>query len=82
MKGVEFSVGRHPENDLHITDARLSGFHCRIRRSCNPETGAMEILLEDLSTNGTYKNGHKVSGSWKHFYLLVGNNDSDIDADR
>lgn len=56
-----FSIGRHPDNDLQINDGRLSGFHCRIERGINEETGAMEVWLVDLSTNGAYKNGSLVS---------------------
>ena len=61
IKTAEFGIGRHPDNDLHISDGRLSGFHCRIIRLINVETGAMEVYLEDLSTNGTFKNGVLVS---------------------
>ena len=63
IKGTEFGIGRDPDNDLHINDARLSRFHCRITRSWNAESGAMEVYLHDLSKNGTFKNGEIVSCS-------------------
>jgi len=69
IRSAEFSLGRHPDNDLHITDGRLSGFHCQIERSMNAESGAMEVALRDLSTNGTFKNGQIVS----LICFLVGN---------
>ena len=62
-------MGRHPDNDLLIADGRLSGFHCRIERSINAESGVMEVMLRDLSTNGTFKNGQMVSP----LCFLVGN---------
>ena len=61
IKSAEFGIGRHPANDLHILDARLSGYHCRISRENDPHTGAMQVFLHDLSTNGTYKNGEQVN---------------------
>ena len=30
IKSKQFSIGRHPSNDLQIIDARLSGVHCKI----------------------------------------------------
>ena len=32
IKAKQFSIGRHPSNDLQIVDARLSGVHCKIKR--------------------------------------------------
>ena len=60
ISSPEFGIGRHPNNDLHITDTRLSGYHCRIERSICPKSGIMLIHLIDLSTNGTYINGQLV----------------------
>ena len=60
ISSPEFGIGRHPNNDLHITDTRLSGFHCRIERSICPKTGVMLVHLVDLSSNGTYVNSQLV----------------------
>ena len=57
----EFGIGRHPNNDLHITDGRLSAYHCRIERVISPSTGEISIYLYDCSTNGTYRNDELVS---------------------
>jgi pSer/pThr/pTyr-binding forkhead associated (FHA) protein len=46
------TVGRKPENDIHINDRAVSGHHSRIITILN------NSFLEDLgSTNGTYVNG-------------------------
>ena len=78
ISSTEFKVGRHPECDLHLSNPRLSEFHCRIERSCNENNGAMEVHLTDLSTSGTFINGQKLgTGSSKkiqngdEIYLLM-----------
>ncbi len=38
----------------------MSGTHCRIMRKTDDD-GRMVVVLEDLSSNGTYFNGEKVS---------------------
>ena len=58
------TVGRHPDSDVQINDAAISGQHARIllEKSKYLE-GAIEIYLEDLnSKNGSFVNGVKVSG--------------------
>lgn len=74
ISSAQFSIGRHPNNDLHIMDIRLSGFHCRIERSVCPATGSMQVHLVDLSTNGTYKNGQLVSlGCSTYTFRVISN---------
>jgi two-component system, cell cycle response regulator len=52
----EFSIGRHPDNQICIDDQGLSRQHVRIRRA----GGA--VLVEDLnSSNGTFVNGERIT---------------------
>jgi pSer/pThr/pTyr-binding forkhead associated (FHA) protein len=45
-------AGRNPENDLHVAECSVSGFHCEIYVS------EQTILVKDLgSTNGTFIDG-------------------------
>lgn len=55
-----FTIGRLPDNDLQIADARISSKHCRILRKFD-ENGKMIVVLEDHSSNGTFLNGIIVS---------------------
>ena len=51
-------LGRHPECDVILDAGAVSRQHARITRR------GQELLLEDLkSRNGTYLNGHMISGS-------------------
>jgi len=62
VQGVNFelvegltSVGRNPTNDLKVSDAAVSSFHCEL-----VVTGS-SIVVRDLdSTNGTYIEGEPV----------------------
>lgn len=59
------TVGRKPDNTIHIDNLAVSGFHAKIYREGDT------FILEDMgSLNGTFVNGVKVS---KH---LLRNNDS------
>ncbi len=50
------TIGRLPDNTIHLDDIALSGRHARIVK----ENGHF-VLYDENSTNGTYLNGHKVS---------------------
>lgn len=52
------TLGRRPDNDIHIEDAAISGRHAQITRQASEYLqGHHEFLLEDLkSTNGTRVN--------------------------
>ena len=54
------TIGRIPDNDIQITDKRLSGKHCKFMKKVDNE-GKTVIILEDTSSNGTYINGEVVS---------------------
>ncbi len=58
------TIGRHPDCDIQINDAAISGHHARLLLEQNKYLeGAVEIVLEDLdSKNGSYVNGRKISG--------------------
>lgn len=66
------TIGRHPDCDIQIDDAAISGKHARIILQKNKYLdGAVEIFLEDLdSKNGSYINGRKIQGKQS-----LGNND-------
>lgn len=50
------SIGRKPDNDIHIDNLAVSGTHARILTILN------DSFIEDLgSTNGTYIAGNKIS---------------------
>lgn len=54
-----FHIGRHPDNDLQLTDQNISRFHAII------EPRQEGFLLRDLgSRNGTYVNGQRVQEAW------------------
>ncbi len=54
-----FRIGRHPDNDLQLTDRNISRFHAII------EPKQEGFLLRDLgSRNGTFVNGHRVEEAW------------------
>ncbi len=51
----EYSIGRHRENSIALSDPGVSGFHARLYR------GPEGYVLEDLkSRNGTWVNGERV----------------------
>lgn len=50
------TIGRKPDNDIHIDNLAVSGNHAKILTILN------DSFIEDLdSTNGTYINGEKIS---------------------
>ena len=50
------TIGRKPDNDIHIDNLAVSGNHAKILTILN------DSFIEDLgSTNGTYVNGEKIS---------------------
>ncbi len=53
---TSISLGRAPTNGIVVSEAAVSGQHCRVR----PESGGF-VLLDLKSTNGTYVNDRRVS---------------------
>lgn len=52
------TIGRNPENDVVFNDPSVSRHHCQITQYDNGS-----FTLSDFgSTNGTYVNGHRISG--------------------
>jgi hypothetical protein len=49
------SLGRHPDNDVVISDPTVSGMHAHLEI-----TNGIYIIVDKGSTNGTYVNGKKV----------------------
>lgn len=61
------SIGRHPDNALHIDDPTVSSHHAKIVTLFNSS------YIEDLgSTNGTFVNGRKVRTHTLHNGDLLG----------
>jgi pSer/pThr/pTyr-binding forkhead associated (FHA) protein len=56
ISNAPVTIGRLPDNTIHLDDIALSGRHARIVK----ENGHF-VLYDENSTNGTYLNGHKVS---------------------
>ncbi len=56
LSNAPVTIGRLPDNTIHLDDVALSGRHARIVK----ENGQF-VLYDEGSTNGTYLNGHKVS---------------------
>jgi phosphoserine phosphatase RsbU/P len=54
---VPFTIGRKPDRDLVITDARVSRDHAEIKAD-----GADFVLVDVGSSSGTFVNGEKVQG--------------------
>jgi serine phosphatase RsbU (regulator of sigma subunit) len=53
-------MGRRPNCEIVIHDDEVSGLHCQVH--C--EAGSEDLTVTDLhSTNGTFVDGHRVSGS-------------------
>ncbi|MEJ5375014.1 MAG: HD domain-containing phosphohydrolase [bacterium] len=56
---ASFRIGRHPDNDLQLTDQNISRFHAIIE----PKQGG--LVLRDLgSRNGTFVNDQRVEEAW------------------
>ena len=56
LKGL-IRIGRHPDNDVQVLDARVSKRHCEVQEH---EGG---WILRDLGTlNGTFINGERIKG--------------------
>lgn len=79
----EIKIGRHPDNDIHIDNPAVSGFHARI---VNYRDG---LYIEDLnSLNGTFLNDKKVGRAplknkdavtvGKHVLILMGEPPADL----
>lgn len=58
------TIGRHPDCDVQINDAAISGHHAQILlQESKYLEGAIEVFLEDSgSKNGTFLNGDKIQG--------------------
>ena len=56
MTGALATVGRHPTNDLVVSDPRVSGVHLELRR-----VGDRVHVRDAGSTNGTWMGAHRVS---------------------
>jgi pSer/pThr/pTyr-binding forkhead associated (FHA) protein len=64
LKGKRFrlerpvaSVGRNPQNDVHLGDDTVSGSHATLTRRTSGW-----VLVDHGSTNGTYVDGERISG--------------------
>jgi hypothetical protein len=55
LTGDSYTLGRHRNNDILVTDVKVSSFHARIDRS--PEGF---VLVDLKSRNGTFLNGKKI----------------------
>ena len=55
LQHVPFTIGRRPDRDMVITDARVSRDHAEIRAE-----GADFVLVDVGSSSGTFVNGEKV----------------------
>jgi ABC transport system ATP-binding/permease protein len=57
---IPISIGRHPNNDIVITDTIVSRRHCMVN------SAGKNVTLHDLeSKNGTYVNGAKINTETK-----------------
>jgi pSer/pThr/pTyr-binding forkhead associated (FHA) protein len=52
------TLGRHKNNDIVITDPKVSSFHARIDRT---QDGF--VLVDLKSRNGSYVNGHRIESA-------------------
>lgn len=59
-----FSIGRAPDNDIHLDDQSVSGKHARIVVTPNEYMqGLLDVAVMDMgSTNGTLVNDKPVRG--------------------
>ncbi|RRJ84404.1 FHA domain-containing protein [Aestuariirhabdus litorea] len=78
------TLGRHPDNDIEISEATVSSRHARLLREPNAAINTvMDVYIEDLgSTNGTFVNNQRVDGrcklhnndliriAWNHFKFI------------
>ncbi|QQR80927.1 MAG: sigma 54-dependent Fis family transcriptional regulator [Deltaproteobacteria bacterium] len=58
LSGSDINVGRHPDNDLTLSDEEISRFHFTIRKISEG------FQLTDKSRNGTFVNGKKVTAAF------------------
>lgn len=84
LNADELTVGRKPDNAIHIDDQTVSGFHALLTRTVD-ELGAENWKVQDLgSTNGTFVNGKQITDAqlnthdevrfgWTQFRLLDDN---------
>jgi pSer/pThr/pTyr-binding forkhead associated (FHA) protein len=55
LTAAEVTIGRNPENDIHVDNLAVSNFHARIIRE------GSQYFIQDLgSLNGTFVDGQKV----------------------
>ncbi len=57
------TIGRHPDSDIQIDDASVSGRHAIIEMEKSKYLdNTIEVFVKDIgSTNGTFVNGSKVT---------------------
>jgi hypothetical protein len=61
-EGADVSVGRGPLNEVSVPEEEsMSARHCTVRARCDPYTGELRVCLIDVSTNGTFVNGTRVT---------------------
>ena len=53
---TSISLGRAPTNEIVVSEAAVSGQHCRVR----PDSGGF-VLLDLKSTSGTYVNDRRIT---------------------
>lgn len=72
LTGKQITIGRHPDNTIHINDIAVSGRHAVITvEKSRYLKGVDEIFLEDSgSKNGSFINGRQVTGRQR-----IANND-------
>ncbi len=63
----ELSIGRHPDNDIEISESSVSSHHARLILEPNRTIETInDVYIEDLdSTNGTFVNNMPVNGKHK-----------------
>ena len=54
------TIGRAPDNDIVLNDPTVSGYHAMVQFE-----NAGFILYDQNSSNGTFFDGHRVSGPYK-----------------
>ncbi|KAL1920630.1 uncharacterized protein VTP21DRAFT_1007 [Calcarisporiella thermophila] len=65
-----YLIGRHRECDIRINKSEVSNRHCLIYKESRKPTlldeGSEYVLIEDLSSNGTYINGIRLGKNNRH----------------
>src|SRR4051794_35998903 len=61
--GAVNNVGRHPESNIQLLDTIVSKQHCVIE-----QRGAVTVLRDLGSMNGTFINGQKVAGERRLYH--------------